>query len=128
MSRLVIDLLRPYRGWLAIVFIAMLIEIGTSLAAPLTAGILANVDAARLSTGKARLGPNLNALLYQAASYSPSGSSTLPAPYGNSYRSFYFDVFTGNTGYAATQYWDRTSGLGVPSFAALGNYLITIAP
>ena len=34
MSRFVIDLLRPYRGWLAIVFVAMLIQIGTSLAAP----------------------------------------------------------------------------------------------
>jgi ABC-type multidrug transport system fused ATPase/permease subunit len=34
MSRLVIDLLRPYRGRLAIVFAAMLIEIATSLAAP----------------------------------------------------------------------------------------------
>ena len=34
MSRLVIDLLRPYRGWLAIVFAAMLVEIAASLAAP----------------------------------------------------------------------------------------------
>src|ERR1700733_9934216 len=34
MSRLVIDLLRPYRGWLTIVFVAMLIEIAASLAAP----------------------------------------------------------------------------------------------
>ncbi|KJC33937.1 ABC transporter [Bradyrhizobium sp. LTSP849] len=34
MSRLVLDLLRPYRGWLAIVFIAMLIEIVVGLAAP----------------------------------------------------------------------------------------------
>src|SRR6202161_1489588 len=34
MSRLVVDLLRPYRGWLAIVFVAMLVEIGTGLAAP----------------------------------------------------------------------------------------------
>ena len=34
MSRLVIDLLRPYRGWLVIVFVAMLVEIGTGLAAP----------------------------------------------------------------------------------------------
>ena len=34
MSRLVVDLLRPYRGWLAIVFIAMLVEIAMSLAAP----------------------------------------------------------------------------------------------
>jgi ABC-type multidrug transport system fused ATPase/permease subunit len=34
MSRLVIELLQPYRGRLAIVFVAMLIQIGTSLAAP----------------------------------------------------------------------------------------------
>jgi ABC-type multidrug transport system fused ATPase/permease subunit len=34
MSRLVIDLLRPYRRWLAIVFAAMLVEIAMSLAAP----------------------------------------------------------------------------------------------
>ncbi|MGY4623197.1 ABC transporter ATP-binding protein [Bradyrhizobium sp. USDA 4486] len=34
MSRLVIDLLRPYRGRLTIVFLAMLIEIAMSLAAP----------------------------------------------------------------------------------------------
>ena len=34
MSRLVLDLIRPYRGWLIIVFIAMLVEIAMSLAAP----------------------------------------------------------------------------------------------
>jgi ABC-type multidrug transport system fused ATPase/permease subunit len=34
MSRLVLDLIRPYRRWLVIVFIAMLVEIATSLAAP----------------------------------------------------------------------------------------------
>lgn len=34
MSRLVFELLRPYRKWLAIVFGAMLIEIGATLAAP----------------------------------------------------------------------------------------------
>ena len=34
MSRLVLDLIRPYRGWLTIVFIAMLVEIATGLAAP----------------------------------------------------------------------------------------------
>src|ERR1700743_3184131 len=38
MSRLVVDLLRPYRGWRAIVFLAMLVEIATGLRArwPLT--------------------------------------------------------------------------------------------
>jgi ABC-type multidrug transport system fused ATPase/permease subunit len=34
LSRLALDLLRPYRGWLIIVFIAMLVEIAMSLAAP----------------------------------------------------------------------------------------------
>jgi ABC-type multidrug transport system fused ATPase/permease subunit len=34
MTRLVFELLRPYRARLAIVFVAMLVEIGTSLAAP----------------------------------------------------------------------------------------------
>ena len=34
MMQLVLELLRPYRGWLLIVFIAMLVEIAMSLAAP----------------------------------------------------------------------------------------------
>jgi ABC-type multidrug transport system fused ATPase/permease subunit len=34
MTRLVLGLVRPYRGWLVIVFIAMLVEIAMSLAAP----------------------------------------------------------------------------------------------
>ena len=34
MSRLVLDLVRPYRGWLIIVFVAMLVETAMSIAAP----------------------------------------------------------------------------------------------
>jgi len=34
MSRLVLQLVRPYRGWLVVVFVAMLVEIAMSLAAP----------------------------------------------------------------------------------------------
>ena len=34
MTRLVLELIRPYHRWLAIVFIAMLVEIAMSLAAP----------------------------------------------------------------------------------------------
>jgi ABC-type multidrug transport system fused ATPase/permease subunit len=34
MNRLVLDLLRPYRGWLLIMFVAMLVEIAAGLAAP----------------------------------------------------------------------------------------------
>ncbi|HXS11229.1 MAG TPA: S8 family serine peptidase [Acidobacteriaceae bacterium] len=101
---------------------------GTSLAAPLTAGVLANVDGARVGLGKAKLGLGLNALLYQGAGFSPTGISSQPAPYGSSYRSFYFDVYLGNSGFPATTFWDRTTGLGVPSFASIGNYLIATVP
>lgn len=34
MTRLVLELIRPYRGWLVLVFVAMLVEIAMSLAAP----------------------------------------------------------------------------------------------
>src|SRR5262245_43569111 len=34
MTRLVLDLVRPYRGWLVIVFVAMVFETATTLAAP----------------------------------------------------------------------------------------------
>ena len=34
LTRLVLELVRPYRGWLLIVFIAMLIETAMSIAAP----------------------------------------------------------------------------------------------
>lgn len=98
---------------------------GTSLASPLTAGILANVDAAREAAGKTRLPAVLNNQLYAAASY---GVLSANPPYGNDYRAFYFDVFTGGTTYPATLYWDLASGLGVGMFSPLGNYLITDVP
>lgn len=101
---------------------------GTSLASPLMAGLIANVDSARLAVSKTRLNSNLNQYLYQAAGYTPAGASVQPAPYGNSYRSLFFDVFTGNTGFAATTFWDRTTGLGVPLSPALANYLVTVVP
>lgn len=34
MTRLVLDLIRPYRGWLAVIFVAMLLETAMSIAAP----------------------------------------------------------------------------------------------
>jgi subtilase family serine protease len=101
---------------------------GTSLASPLTAGIMANVDAARVAAGKAKLGSGLNSLIYAGASYSPTGVSSLPVPYGGSYRSYFYDVYSGNSGFPATLYWDKATGLGVPYFSSLGNYLISIAP
>ena len=37
MARLILNLIRPYRGWLTIVFVAMLIETAMSIAAPVAA-------------------------------------------------------------------------------------------
>jgi hypothetical protein len=40
MTRLVLKFLRPYRGWLSVVFVAMLAEIVASLAAPWPPGLV----------------------------------------------------------------------------------------
>lgn len=85
---------------------------GTSLASPLMAGVVANIDADRGFNGKARLGANLNALVYQAASAS--------------YRYRFYDVTTGTTGFGATTGWDKATGLGVMLGPALAVYLITL--
>jgi hypothetical protein len=37
-------------------------------------------------------------------------------------------VYSGSSGFPATLYWDKATGLGVPYFSSLGNYLISIAP
>jgi subtilase family serine protease len=70
---------------------------GTSLAAPVTAGLVANVDAARVSFGKSKL-TFLNPSFYQAA--------------GSNYNYFFYDVTSGNNGYLATPGFDLVTGLG----------------
>jgi subtilase family serine protease len=70
---------------------------GTSVATPVTAGLLADIDAALVSFGK----PTIVALtpsLYQAAT----------ANYGY----YYYDVTTGSNGNPATPYFDLVTGLG----------------
>ena len=57
MTRLVLELLRPYHGWLLIVFVAMLVEIAMSLAAPWPLKIvLDNVVGQAQAAGVARVG------------------------------------------------------------------------
>ncbi|HTB11717.1 MAG TPA: S53 family peptidase [Bryobacteraceae bacterium] len=85
---------------------------GTSLASPLTAGVIALVDADRVAHSKAKLGSNLNALVYQAASAS--------------YRYRFYDVTTGTNGFAAATGWDEATGLGVILGPALATYLISL--
>ncbi len=95
---------------------------GTSLASPLTAGLIAVIDTARAAASKAPLGGNLNALLYQAAA---------------SYHYRYYDVTTGNNactnncnpttgGSSATSGWDDVSGLGVVLGPAMAAYLVSL--
>jgi subtilase family serine protease len=70
---------------------------GTSLATPITAGLLANIDAALVSFGK----PVITALtpsLYKAATAN--------------YNYFFYDVTSGNNGYAAGPQFDLVTGLG----------------
>jgi subtilase family serine protease len=98
---------------------------GTSLAAPLTAGMIALVDQQRVAASKAKLNLSLNTHLYGAASWTPGGTDVQPAPYGNAYRSIYYDVYSGNE---ANTYWDRVTGLGVPILPSLSNYLVTQVP
>jgi subtilase family serine protease len=88
---------------------------GTSLASPLEAAIIANIDAARAFIGKAPLGSNLNTLLYQAAA-------------GALYHYRYYDVTTGSSGFSATAGWDLATGLGVPMAPSLASYLVNSVP
>ena len=85
---------------------------GTSLAAPVMAAIVANVDASRVAQGKTILGGsatsfNLTSLLYQAA----------VNPF---YHYRFYDVTTGTN---ATPGWDTATGLGVTLNPALTAYL-----
>jgi subtilase family serine protease len=86
---------------------------GTSLAAPLTAAIVATIDTARAFAGKLPLGANLAQLFYQAAAN----------PY---YRYRFYDVAHGSSGNAATTGWDKATGLGVALGPALAAYLVAL--
>jgi hypothetical protein len=88
------------------------VEGGTSLACPVTAAIVANIDASRVAAGKAIIGGsatsfNLTSLIYEAA--------------GNPlYHYRFYDV---TTGIGAAAGWDPLTGLGVTLNPALTAYL-----
>jgi subtilase family serine protease len=85
---------------------------GTSLASPVTAGVIANIDADRVFNGKSKLGSNLPSLLYKSAS--------------TSYHYRFYDVTTGSTGFAAGPGWDKATGLGVVMGPSLAVYLVSL--
>ena len=85
---------------------------GTSLASPVMAGMVANIDASRVAAGKGKLGGsatsfNLTALLYQAA----------VSPY------YHYRLYDVTSGTNATGGWDTATGLGVTLNPALTFYL-----
>ncbi|MEO6325044.1 MAG: peptidase, partial [Thermoanaerobaculia bacterium] len=82
---------------------------GTSVAAPIWAGFLAQVNAARVSAGRPRLGA-ANATLYAAA----AGRST---PYNDVLEGK--NDYAGVAGFAATKGWDAATGLGSADVARL---------
>ncbi len=86
---------------------------GTSVAAPIWAGILARVNAARVAAGRPRLGA-ANAALYAAAQgVSPFRDITQG---GNSYG--------GVVGYRAAKGWDPVTGLGSARVGSLVKKLL----
>jgi Subtilase family/PEP-CTERM motif len=85
---------------------------GTSLASPVMAAIVANIDASRVAQAKTILGGsatsfNLTSLLYEAA----------VGPY------YHYRVYDVTTGTNATAGWDTATGLGVTLNPALTAYL-----
>jgi subtilase family serine protease len=91
---------------------------GTSLACPLYAGFLADVDGARHFAGKSSLGPSSSVL-----------NPELYALYNSSlYHYSFFDVTSGNNGFAAGLGYDLVTGLGVPSEAGQAYRLVNSIP
>ncbi len=79
---------------------------GTSVATPVNSGLVADIDAARVGFGKSKL-TSLAPGLYPAAT-------------GN-YNYFFYDVTSGNNGFAAGYHFDLVTGLGVPTGKDLAN-------
>ncbi|MGA2724770.1 MAG: S53 family peptidase [Bryobacteraceae bacterium] len=82
---------------------------GTSLATPVSAGLFANIDTARVSFGKAKF-TFLDPTIYNAAA--------------SNYNYFFYDVTSGNNGYAAGFEFDLVTGLGNSSGPAMANRLL----
>jgi subtilase family serine protease len=79
---------------------------GTSVATPVTSGLVADVDAARIAFGKPKL-TYLNSEFYAAAAYN--------------YNYYFYDVTIGYNGYYAGPQYDLVTGLGVTNGKAVGS-------
>jgi subtilase family serine protease len=86
---------------------------GTSWACPMTAGIVAQIQNARIAAGKSTFGLNLVQALYTVAA-------------GGLYHYRYYDVTAGNNGNPAGSGWDLVTGFGVPLSPALTAALLAL--
>jgi len=87
---------------------------GTSLATPVMAGVVADLDTARttvlpLFLRKPKLQGSAGAPFLNTSLYLKYAG----APVGNPYKLYYYDVLTGNNGFAAGPGYDLVTGLGV---------------
>ncbi len=81
---------------------------GTSVATPINAGLVADMDTARVSFGKTKLTyTSFNGEIYPAAAYN--------------YNYYFFDVTVGYNGYYAGPQFDLITGLGVPNGKAIAS-------
>ncbi len=85
---------------------------GTSLSTPLMAGILADIDAARVSFGKAKFGGSYAGIFLDLELYDAFKANF---PY------FYYDVTSGSNGYPAGTGFDLVTGMGVSKAPAMAN-------
>lgn len=92
---------------------------GTSLACPLTAGLVADIDAARVSFGKPKIG---------GPSYGPFLDMDLYDAFTSNHSYFYYDVTSGNNGYPAGPGYDLVTGMGVSNGPAMANRFFGIIP
>jgi subtilase family serine protease len=86
---------------------------GTSVATPVSAGLFANIDTARVSFGKAKF-TFLDPTIYNAAA--------------SNYNYFFYDVTSGYNGYPAGFEFDLVTGLGVSSGPAMANRFFGLIP
>jgi len=86
---------------------------GTSAATPVVAGLIANLNAARLKAGKPVLG-FVNPLLYALAAADPKAFNDVMQ--GDNTCTEDACPCPANTGYYAAPGWDATTGLGTPNY------------
>ncbi|KAL7805628.1 subtilisin-like protein [Trichoderma gracile] len=100
------------------------LEGGTSMSAPLFAGILTRINEERIAAGKGPIG-FANPALYANPSMFHDitvGNQAKGGPNGDSEASA-----CGNTGFSAVAGWDPVTGLGTPNYPALLEYFLGLS-